>query len=173
MRAVAAFTVAVVVVASAGSAAAQDRERRALALDLAKLMLDDNLRRTLDEQVTKGLVAAVGRTIQERLNRPLQDREWQVITGIVNHFVADSLPPSQTEVLAARVYARQFDEGELRQILEFQRSPVGQKVARLSSVIAAETADAIGKELQNSVALPRMIEQLQREFPVLRAPESP
>ena len=173
MRRGAAVALTALVLASASPASAQDGERKALALDLARVMLDDSLRRSLDEQVTKGLVVAIGRTLQERLNRPLQDREWQVIAGIARQFVAESLPAGQTEVVAAGVYARQFDEGELRQLLDFQRSPVGQKAARLASVIAAETAEAIGAELQKSVALPRMIEQLQREFPVLRAPESP
>ena len=173
MRTCAGLALLLLCVAAPASTKAQDNERQALALDLARVMLDDSLRRSLNEQVTGGLVLAVGRTLQERLNRPLQDREWQVISGIARQFVSDTLRPAQTEELAAGVYARQFDQEELRQLLTFQRSAVGRKATRLASVIASETAQAVEEEIRKSPAMPRMVEALQREFPVLRAPESP
>jgi hypothetical protein len=47
-----------------GRALAQEEEdRRALGRDLAHLMLDDPLRRELNEQVTTGLTLAVGSTL--------------------------------------------------------------------------------------------------------------
>ena len=173
MRACAGLALVVLCVGAPTSTKAQDNERQALALDLARVMLDDSLRRSLNEQVTGGLVLAVGRALQERLNRPLQDREWQVIARIARQFVNDTLQPAQTEELAAGVYAREFDQEELRQLITFQRSAVGRKATQLASVIASETAQAVEEEIRKSPAMPRMVEALQREFPVLRAPESP
>jgi uncharacterized protein DUF2059 len=156
-----------------GQAMAQEDDRRTLARDLAHLMLDDNLRRELNEQVAVGLTTALGSTLQTRLNRRLQDMEWRLVSEIVGRFVTDTLVPSRTDDLAADVYARRFDEAELRELLAFQRSAVGRKAARLTPLIAIETAQAINDEIRSSPALPRMVEELERAFPVLRIPESP
>jgi hypothetical protein len=159
--------------AVAGHAMAQADGRQALARDLARLMLNDTLRRELDEQVAVGLTTALGSSLQTRLNRRLHESEWRLVAEIVRRFVGDTLVPSRTDDLAANIYASHFDEAELRQLVAFQSSLVGRKAARLAPVIAAETAQAINDEIRNSPALPRMVEELQREFPVLRTPESP
>jgi hypothetical protein len=156
-----------------GPAMAQDNDQRALARDLAHLMLDDTLRRELNEQVATGLTAAVASTLQARLNRRLLDMEWRLVSEIVRRFVRDTLVPSRTDEIAADVYARRFDEAELRELLAFQRSAVGRKAAQLAPQIAIETAQAINDEIRSSAALPRMVEELQGAFPVLSMPESP
>jgi hypothetical protein len=50
---------------------------------------------------------------------------------------------------------------------------VGRKAARLTPAISRETARAIEGEIAQSPALPRLIEEIGREFPVLRAPQTP
>jgi hypothetical protein len=155
----------------ADQAMAQGDSQRALARDLAHLMLDDTLRRELNDQVTAGLTRAVGSTLQTRLDRRLQDSEWRLVSEIVRRFVDDTLAPSRTEELAADVYAQRFDEAELRELLAFQRSPVGRKAARLAPLIAIETAQAINDEIRNSPSVPRLVEELQGAFPVLRSPD--
>ena len=162
-----------VTVGMVGPVTAQGDGRQALARDLAHLMLTDTLRRELDEQVAVGLTSAVATTLQMRLSRPLQESESRLVTEIVRRFVGDTLVASRTEELAATVYARHFNEAELRQLVEFQGSPVGRKAARLAPMIAAETAQAINDEIRNSPMLPRMVQEFQREFPVLRTTESP
>ena len=166
----------VVLVALAGGsipAVAQEGSRQELARELAGLMLEDASRQRLEEQVTVGLVQAIASTLQERLGRPLGEVEWNRIARIVRRFVADTLTPARTVEIAADAYARQFDEAELRELLAFQRSPVARKVARLAPVIATDSARAIDTEIRRSAAMPRMLDDLQREFPVLRSPESP
>ena len=106
----------VISLAGFGQAAAQGDGQRALARDLANLMLDDTLRRELNDQVAAGLTAAVGSTLQTRLNRRLLDMEWRLVADIVRRFVSDTLVPSRTDELAADVYARRFDEPELREL---------------------------------------------------------
>ena len=172
-RSVLIAVIVAVIVGTMGPAMAQGDGRQALAQELAKLMLTETLRRELDEQVAVGLTTAVGTTLQTRLNRRLQDAEWRLVSEIVRRFVGDTLVPSRTDELAATVYARHFDETELRQLVAFQGSPVGRKAARLAPVIAAETAQAINDEIRNSPVLPRMVQEFQREFPVLRTTESP
>jgi hypothetical protein len=168
-----ALLVALVAIAGSLAAEAQDASRRELARDLAELMLDETVRRGLDEQVSTGMIRAIGLTLQERLNRNLQDAEWRTLTGIVKRFVDETLPSSRAADIAARVYARHFDESELKALLDFQRSAVGRKAARLTPVIGAETAEAVYGDIWESPAMPRLLEELQREFPVLKSPESP
>ena len=156
----------------AAPAAAQEG-RREIARELAALMLDDASRRRLEEQVTVGLAQAIGATLQERLSRPLQEVEWNTVARIVRRFVAGTLTPGRAVEIAADAYAKQFDEAELRELLAFQRTPVARKVARLTPVIAADSARAIDGEIRESAAMPQLVEDLQREFPILRRPESP
>lgn len=164
---------AATILAASHPAMAQDTSQQALARDLAHVMLDDALRRELNEQVTAGLTAALGSTLQERLSRRLLDQEWRLIGEIVRNFITETLVPSRTDAIAAEVYARRFDEQELRELLTFQRSAVGRKAARLTPLIAAETAEAINDQIQRSPALPRLVEQLQGAFPILKNPQSP
>ena len=166
------LAIAVALAAGTVPAAAQEAGRRALARELAGLMLDDASRRRLEEQVTLGLGQAIGSTIQERLGRALTEVEWNLIGRIVSRFVADTLPPARAVEIAADAYARQFDEAELRELLAFQRSPVARKVARLAPVIATDSARAIDAEIRRSAAMPRLVDDLLREFPILK-PESP
>ena len=147
--------------------------RREIARELAALTLDDLSRRRLEEQVTLQLAQAIGGTLQDRLSRPLQEVEWNMVARIVRRFVADTLTPGRAVEIAAEAYVKHFEEAELRELLAFQRTPVARKVARLSPVIAAYSAGAIDVEIRESAAMPRLVEDLQREFPILRRPETP
>jgi len=153
--------------------AAAQEGRRELARELARITVDEASRRRVDEQVGMSLAQAIGVTLQERLGRRLIEVEWGLIAGIVRRFVSETLTPGRAEEIAAEAYARHFEESELREVLQFQRSATGRKAARLSPVLAAETLQAIEGEIRRSPAMPRMVEELQREFPVLRSPESP
>jgi hypothetical protein len=163
----------VVVVAGADAAAAQPR-REQLARELASLMIDESVRRSVDQQVGRGVMQAVAGPLQERLNRRLLDVEWRLLSDIVGRFLDETLPPGRTEEIAAAIYARHFDESELGDLVSFQRSAVGRKAARLTGTIAAETLRAIESEVRRSPAMPQMLTDLQREFPVLGgSPQSP
>jgi hypothetical protein len=164
---------ACVVLGAAGGASAQDANRPTLALELARVLIDDQMRQGLSEQVAINMLRVIGTTLQERLNRRLQEAEVRRLAEIVRSFVDRTLTEERIEEIAARAYARHFDEAELKALVEFQRSAVGRKAARLTPVIGMETAQAIEGEIQQSPAMPRLIEELQSEFPVLRSPESP
>ena len=173
MRAWAAILLSALALCAAGRAAADDVSRRVLALELTSLLLDDTARRSLGEQVSSVLIQSIGGTLQERLNRNLHDVEWQTVAVLVRRFIGETFPPSRIVEISARVYARNFDEAELEEILRFQRSPVGRKVARLAPLIAAETVQEVDVEIRQSPALPRLLTELASEFPVLRPRESP
>ncbi|HMH54062.1 MAG TPA: DUF2059 domain-containing protein [Candidatus Acidoferrum sp.] len=154
-------------------ASAQDANRQALALDLARVLIDDQTRQGLSDQVGIGLLQLIGTRLQERLNRRLQDSEVRTLAEIIRAFVGRTLTEERIEEISARVYASQFDEAELKALVEFQRSAVGRKAARLTPAIAQETARAIEAEIAQSPALPRLVEAIGQEFPVLRTPQTP
>jgi hypothetical protein len=166
------MVVLVLVLLGRPHAAAANGAREELARALAAFMLDEDARRGLDEQVTVGMIQTIGATLQDRLNRRLLDVEWRIVADIVRRFVGEALPSSHAEEIAAGVYARTFDEAELRELLRFQQSAVGQKAARLAPVIRLETSKAIDAELRASSAVPGMVVELQRQFPVLKMPEA-
>ena len=161
------------VLADGGAASAQDADRGRLALDLARVLVDDQIRQGLSDQVGIGLLQLIGTRLEERLNRRLQDSEVRTLAEVIRAFVGRTLTEDRIEEIGARVYGSNFDETELKALVEFQRSAVGRKAARLTPAIARETARAIEGEIAQSPALPRLIEEIGREFPVLRAPETP
>lgn len=169
----AALVLAALVLAGGGAVWAQDADRHALALDLARVLIDDQMRQGLSDQVGLGLLELIGTRLQERLNRRLQEAEVQSLAEIIRAFVGRTLTEDRIEEIGARVYGSHFDAAELKALVEFQRSAVGRKAARLTPAIARETARAIEGEIAQSPALPRLIEELGREFPVLRVPETP
>ena len=173
VRALRASLLAAVLLGDGGAVSAQDATRQALALELATVLIDDQAQRGFIDQVSLSMLRVIGTMLQERLNRPLQDVEGRALAEIVRGFVARTLPPARVEEIAARAYASHFDEAELRALLDFQQSAVGRKSARLAPVIGRETAQAVESEIQQSPAMPRLMEELQHAFPVLRSPQSP
>jgi hypothetical protein len=157
---------------AAGPAAAQPGARGETARELATVMLQDAIRQGIDEQVALGMAQAVAANLEERLGRRLLEIEWNLLGGIVQRFVREALTEDIMADLAAAIYLRHFDAEELRQLLDFQRSAVGRKAARLGPTMMVETAQAVARELRASPAFPRMLDELRRVFPVL-APESP
>ena len=164
---------AALVLAAGGAASAQEADRRRLALDLARVLIDDQIRQGLSDQVGIGLLQLIGTRLEERLYRRLQDSEVQTLAEVIRAFVGRTLTEDRIQEIGAQVYGSHFDEAELKALVEFQRSAVGRKAARLTPAIARETARAIEGEIAQSPALPRLIEALGREFPVLRGPETP
>ena len=169
----AAVLLAAMLLCEGGAASAQDATRQALALELANVLIDDQAQRGFADQVSLSMLRVIGTILQERLNRRLQDAEGRTLADIVRAFVTRALPAARIHEIAARAYASHFDQAELRALLDFQRSEVGQKAARLTPVIGLENAQTVEAEIQQSPAMPRLMEELQRAFPVLRSPESP
>ncbi len=155
-----------------GAAAAQQDGRQELARELARLVLDGTVRKEVDEMVGTGVMQNIAVALQERLNRRLLEVERQMLGGIVQRFISEALPPSRTQEIAAEVYARHFDEPELRELLRFQRSDVGRKATRLGPAVMLETAQAVDREIRESPAVDRMLEDLRRVFPIL-GPSAP
>jgi hypothetical protein len=169
----ASLLLAAMLLCEGGAVLAQDATRQALALELATVLIDDQAQRGFTDQVSLSLLRVIGTTLQERLNRRLQDSEGRTLLEIVQGFVTRTLPPARIQEIAARAYASHFDEAELKSLLDFQRSSAGRKAARLTAVIALESAQAVESEIQQSPAMPRLMEELQSAFPVLRSLESP
>jgi hypothetical protein len=168
-----AVVVAGVVAAAPGAADAQPDGQREAARALARLMMEDRSQPPIEEQVGVRMMQSVALTLQERLNRRLQEVELQRLAAIVRRFVEEALPPGRSEAMAAEVYVRHFDEAELRELLAFQTSPVGRKAARLAPTLALETAQALEREVRESPATPGLLAELRRVFPVLGPAESP
>jgi aldehyde:ferredoxin oxidoreductase len=96
---------AALLLAGGGAVSAQDAERRALELDLARVLIDDQMRQGLSDQVGLGLLQLLGTRLQERLNRRLQEAEVQTLAEIIRAFVGRTLTEERIEEIGARVYA--------------------------------------------------------------------
>jgi hypothetical protein len=159
--------------AAPGPSGAQPLPEDDPARQLARLMLEGNARASIEQQVGAGMMQAMASMLQERLHRRLQEPEIRTLAGIVQRFLGETLTPTRTEEIAADVYTRYFEPDELRELLAFQQSPVGRKTARLAPRVAFDTAQALDREIRRSHALPQLVDELRRAFPVLGPSESP
>jgi len=153
--------------------ATQNDSLNEVALEVVRMSVDESTRARVGEGVTASIIRAVSSSLQERLNRRLLDVEWRTISDIVGRFVRETLPETRIEEIAASVYARHFTEAELREMLAFQRSSAGRKLARLSPTINVDTTRAIDEEVRTSPTMRDMLAELRRAFPVLGTGESP
>ena len=71
VRALQASLLAAVLLCDGGAASAQDAPRQALALELAKVLIDDEAQRGFADQVSLSMLRVIGTILQERLNRRL------------------------------------------------------------------------------------------------------
>ena len=152
---------------------AQDATRQALGLELAKVLIDDQMQRGFTDQVSLSMLRVIGALLQERLNRRLQESEGRTLAEIVRGFVVRTLPPARVEEIAARAYASHFDEAECgRCSTSSGRRSAGRPRGsrRRSGSIPRRPSRA---RSSRSPAMPRLMEELQAAFPVLRSQESP
>ncbi len=154
-------------------ARAEEDAHHALALELARIVVDDASRQAMEDQITAGMMQGIGAMLQERLSRRLLESEWRTLAQIVHEFVGKTLGETRTLELTASVYMRHFEASELRDLLAFQRSALGQKAREKTPVVARETAEMIEREIQTSSAISGLLEDLRNEFPILEVPESP
>src|SRR6185369_4846068 len=97
-----ALLLAAMLLFESGAASAQDAPRQALALELAKVLIDDEAQRGFADQVSLSMLRVIGTILQERLNRRLQDSEGRTLADIVRGFVVRTLPPARIHEIAAR-----------------------------------------------------------------------
>ena len=165
---------ALVAAAAATPALAQDGAVTRPARELARLMLDDAMRRTVSDQVSGPHGAGDRRDAPGAAEPPaLRGR----VGGGGRHRQAvrrRHLPASRTEEITAAIYARHFSQAELAELVRFQSSDVGRRSTAARA--ADRDGDGAGHRRRDQAerrAVPRLLAELQREFPVLRTEQSP
>jgi len=58
---------------------------------ISRVLIDDQMRQGLSDQVSIGLIQLIGTRLQERLNRRLHDLEVQTLAEIIRAFVGRTL----------------------------------------------------------------------------------
>lgn len=78
--------------------------------------------------------------------------------------IAQEMSASKTGLVndIAAIYAKSFDKAELQQMVTFYRSPAGEKLARLTPVMAQQTM-AVGQRFGQEVA-GRLTERMRAEL---------
>src|SRR5437588_5091716 len=131
------LTVCFLAASLAAPARAGEPERKAV-LGLVHVVLPETLYQQMLDQVTTQLFAtfkANGATLPK--DAPSR----------IKAAVQEALPYDDVAAWTADIYQSRFTLEEIKQLLEFYQTPVGQKVARLLPEIAGESAKRVGQIL--------------------------
>lgn len=106
-------------------------------------------------------------TLQQSLNTMLemqleQNPQLRPLEGVMRDFFSRYMSWDQLRDDYARLYARNFSEAELREMTTFYRSPVGQKMARVTPQLMAEAAKLGEKAVQDN--LPELQQMIMAEM---------
>ncbi|MBI4637625.1 MAG: DUF2059 domain-containing protein [Candidatus Rokubacteria bacterium] len=134
--------------------------------ELLRLFLGPGFFDVLVDQMTRVAVPAVKIAIENDLKRPLTSAEDQKLLNALRRSFVAVFPRSIWEDEFVTLYAKHFSEGEIGELLQFYRTPVGAKAARLTALMAGEGAQ-IGERLAKAKQLEfahRFREEVTREF---------
>lgn len=111
--------------------------------------------------------------VEARLNRPLLEMEQGALARAMNRILGELLKRETMEEMLVNVYARNFTESEIQQLLRFYRTDVGTKWVRLSPAMALEASEHFRELFRRRE--PEIQAQIQAEliriFPGLRPQE--
>ena len=145
---------AVLLLAPARPAAAQDAQKTALAREMLVVMRSADNFDAVVPTVLNALKPAL------TANNPKAAKDWDEIAPLMAQEFS-SMKQSLLDDVAA-IYARSFETDELRQFVAFYRSPAGDKLARLTPTLAQETMGA-GQRFGQQVAV-RVAERMRDEL---------
>ena len=104
----------------------------------------------------------------EQRGGPLTSDERDRVRRALRRALEEALLSRDFEDAGVRIYSRRFSEGELRQLLDFYRTPLGEKVARETAGIMTEFEEA-GHRLGNSPSFQRRVaEAVKAALPTRR-----
>lgn len=139
---------------AAGPGSAQDAEQVSLARDmLVGMRAADNFDAVLPTIMTalKPAIAA---------GNPKAEKDWDELAPMmIREF--SSLKQGLLDDIA-KIYAQNFDKAELRSFIAFYRSPAGDKLARLTPVLAQQTM-VVGQRFGQMAAV-RVADRMKEEL---------
>jgi hypothetical protein len=100
-------------------------------------------------QIAPLAVKQVTAAIESKLNRSLTPAEEEKVLVSFKRAIAATVSEQAVEDAFVELAKRHYTPEEIRELLRFQRSPVGEKSRRLVPVMAAESA-AVGRKLVES-----------------------
>jgi hypothetical protein len=107
----------------------------------------------------------------ERHGGPLTSGERDAINRAVRRVLEEAFLSREFEDSAARIYGTRFSEDELRQVLDWYRTPLGDKVLRETRAMNAEFQEA-GSRLGGSESMKRrLMRDVRAALPTRKIPE--
>ena len=134
--------------------------------ELIRITLGSGAFDAIMNQMATAVLPVVKAGFERDFKRSLSPSETQKLSSAFRRSFAAVLPFSLWEGEFVTIYAKHFSEADVAEMLKFYRTPVGEKTARLASVLAAEGA-AVGQRLakmKESEFGQRFRQEMVREF---------
>jgi hypothetical protein len=155
------------VLAASSSSAAQGVSSEAQ--ELARLSLSSGQFDRIGTQAGKIGVLPVQKAIEDRWGRKRTEDELRRLTEVFTRVLKETIPQSDFEENLAGQLGQYYSPQELRELLDFYRTPLGMKALRFASAVAEETA-LFGQRLaatRKEQLIERFNAEFAREFPKL------
>ena len=136
-------------------------------LEYVRLVNDPRVFEAMIGRLVALVGAAVKAQIEARLARSLTSREAEGLLAALRRAMQAVASVEAMETLLAEIVERHFSADEIRDLIAFYRTPIGQKMARLTYAMSEEMATA-GEQLfqRREQDLRRLIEEELRKGPL-------
>lgn len=145
-----ALVLAFATVSASGVATAQTTpDADAEAREFVRLALATRAWETGIAQIAPVVIKQVTAAIESKLTRSLTPAEEEKILVSFKRAIAVTVPEQAVEDAFVELARRHYTPDEIRELLRFQKSPIGEKSRRLAPIMAVEGA-AVGRKLVES-----------------------
>jgi len=148
--------------APAGPANAEqpiDAEKKAAIVQLMQLTQESKLGDGVTQFITTRVRATVSRSLQP-------DRLPKFMDGFSQKFAASNVPSSVDDAVI-RIYARNFSTEDIRGLIQFYQSPLGQRAVKALPDVQRQS-EAAGLEIGRNAAI-GVLNAMSDEYPEIKA----
>jgi hypothetical protein len=151
----------------APAAWAQSAPPRAETVEYVRLVNDPRVLDAAMGRIVTLVAAAIKSEMQGQLARSLSSREEETLAATVRRVMQSIMSADVLERMFAETIERHFTADEIRALIAFRRTPLGEKFSRLTYTISEEMAQATERLFQaRQHDLPRMFEEEMRKTPL-------
>ncbi len=118
------------------------------------------------ENATLNMIAS----LKAKSNNPITEKQRARLTTFWHEKVKELMPYSVLENLLLPIVMKHLTLGEIRQINEFNQTPVGQKLIKIQPILMKEgktAGEILGRRMANEEWGKNLAKELQSEFPSL------
>jgi len=135
----------------------------ALSREVARMTFNQQ---AVNTEIDAVMLVAIDTNVKARLGRDLSPDERERIRTIVNRVTLEVYPQVFWENVTYSIYMQYFSVGDLEKLIQFYRTPVGQKLRQFQTTMTTEVGQIVKERMKPRQAeyTRRLREEMNKEF---------